>query len=196
MRMLLALLLLAGAPFWEAKPPAEWTDQELAWLLESSPWVKTLAPRVSIENLSGLKAHLATARPMRDAEQEYQRRLAKRRPADAPEDMEFEEFLAQNEGRYIVLAIRLPNPKAFGNAKEIARMEEQSFLQVERERYKMAGHLPPSGSDPLLRLVFPRPSVSAAGSLAFDVYVPSAPSPYRAMEFWVKDLAYKGKPEM
>lgn len=35
-----ALLVIAGAPAWQTKPVAQWTDQDAKLLLRSSPWVK------------------------------------------------------------------------------------------------------------------------------------------------------------
>jgi hypothetical protein len=191
-----ALLLLLAAPFWEAKAPAQWTDAELAELLGSSPWVKTLAPKIATGDIPALHVHLATARPLRDAEQEFQRRLRLRAEIDAPDDQEYEEFLRDNQGRYIVLAVQLSSPGALADPKEVSRMEEESFLRVDRKKIKMTGHFPPTASDPYLRLVFPRAIEPGTKSVVFDLYLPSVPSPYRQVEFWLRDLLWKGKPEL
>jgi hypothetical protein len=196
MTTLIALLLLAGAPFWETKPAGDWTDDELAATFQSSPWVKTLESPAKAGGASGIQAYLATARPMRDAEQERRRRLKRRVSLEAPEDAEYEEFLGENESKYIVLAVLLPSPTAPTDPKETKRMEEESFLRAGRKNYKMTGHFPPDASDPCLRLVFPRAIEPDTKTLVFDLYLPSAPFPYRQAEFWMKDLLYKGKPEM
>lgn len=195
MRILLGLLLLANAPYWETKPPGQWTDDELAAMFESSPWVKTLAPPMKVGSAPSIHSYLATARPMRDAEREQRRRQEQRRPSEAP-DMEYETFLGENEGKYVVLAVLLPARAALADPKEVKRMEEESFLRVDRKKYKMTGHFPPEASDPYLRLVFPRAIEPDAKTLVFELYLPSALFPYRQMEFWIRDLSYKGKPEM
>jgi hypothetical protein len=196
MRAFVAIMLLAGGPFWEVKPPGDWTDDELAAMFQSSPWVKTLENPAKAKGASPTPAYLATARPMREAEQEQRRRLRQRTPTEEPQDTDYEDFLSENEGQYIVLAVLQPNPAAPADAKETTRMEEESVLRVGRKTYKTAGHFPPDASDPYLRLVFPRAIERDTKSLVFDLYLPATPFPYRQVEFWLKDLSYKGKPEM
>jgi len=70
-RLALALLLLA-APFWEAKAPAQWTDIELRQMLVDSPWAQ-LIPGPT-KSFSPVQAYLATAAPVRQAEEEIARR--------------------------------------------------------------------------------------------------------------------------
>jgi hypothetical protein len=196
MRILLGLLLLANAPFWETKPAGKWTDDELAATLQSSPWVKMIEPPMKAGSVPAIHSYLATARPMRDAEQEQRRRQEQRRPSEAPPDGEYATFLSENEGKYIVLAVFSPARAALADPREVKRMEEESFLRVDRKKYKLTGHFPPEASDPYLRLAFPRAIEPDTKTLVFELYLPSAPAPYRQIELWVRDLLYKGKPEM
>jgi hypothetical protein len=194
--ILLSLLLLANAPFWETKPPGQWTDDELAATFQSSPWVKMIEPPMKAGSAPAILSYLATARPMRDAERENRRRKELRQPSETPPDAEYEAFLGENEGKYIVLAVLIPARAPLADPREVKRMEEESFLRVDRKKYKMTGHFPPEPSDPYLRLVFPRAIEPGTKTFVFDLYLPSVPIPYRQIEFWVKDLFYKGKPEM
>lgn len=188
------LAWLAQAPFWETKSPQEWTDDEVRQILSASPWVQTVALRARGGSVPGVFLYLATARPVREAEQE----LRRRREGPAPEDPaaeEYDEFLAQNEGKYVVLAVRADHPPALADAEQSRRMEQECVMIAGRERYRLAGHFPPTASDPYLRLVFPRPARTDFGKLRFDLYLPTAVFPYRTAEFDVRELYYKGKPE-
>jgi hypothetical protein len=196
--MRIPLLLLLGAaslPFWEARPPADWTDAELNELLTRSPWVQEAVSGKS----SGVRVFLATARPMREAEAELARRAREKGeqpPAEEAEDNEYADFLRENEGKVIVLAVALPNPKALDDFTEAKLVEEQCVLRVGPNKYKLQGHFPPSATDPWLRLVFPRAVAERNKTLSFDLYVPSAPEPLRFVQFRVRDLKYNGKLEL
>jgi hypothetical protein len=188
--LLLALALFGRAPFWETKPPAQWTDAEVQELLTNSIWAQ---PAVDSRG-GGVAVYLASARPMREAELE----LARRQPpaADDPGAEEYRDFLRENQGKQIVLAVALPDRKALEDPVEVRRMEEECVLKVGRKKYQMTGHFPPGKTDPYLRLVFPRAVTVADRSLVFELYVPGLPSPYRRVEFRVQDLAYRGAVEM
>ncbi|MGA2435238.1 MAG: hypothetical protein ABSG25_08130 [Bryobacteraceae bacterium] len=198
--MLAALLCLilanaAHAPFWEAKAPADWTDDELEEMLTKSPWVE---PAVAAKNSDDVLVWLATARPMRDAEAERDRRAAKNKaPIEDRDAEEYRDFVRENEGKYIVLALAIPNPDVLKDSREVERMEDRCTLKIGGKKYKMVGHFPPSASDPYLRLVFPRPVNPGDKKLHFELYVPSVnTNPYRQAEFTIQDLLYKGEPEM
>jgi hypothetical protein len=47
-----------------------------------------------------------------------------------------------------------------------------------------------------LRLVFPRAVSAGDKAFSFELYLPSVPGPYRAVEFRLKDLMYKGVLEL
>jgi hypothetical protein len=197
---LVALLLLAGVPFWEAKPPQEWTDEEVEEILTASHWAKTVGQETSIGNVPGVHVYLASAKPMQEAEQEVERRMLRRKPETPGEDEEDEDeyrlFVQENQGKYIILAVRLPDPNALDDAEASRRMEEESYLKVGRKKHKMIGHFPPTPLDPYLRLIFPRAVRPGDKRFLLELYLPSAPLPYRTVEFFVEDLVYKGKPEM
>jgi hypothetical protein len=193
---LCAAAALAGVPFWEAKPPAEWSDAELDEFLTKSPWVQEA---ISGASSSGATVFIASAHPVREAEAERDRREeAKRKkpPVEDPTAEEYAEFLHDNEGKYIILAVPVPSPRALENPAELKRMEEECVLRVGRNKYKMTGHFPPSPSDPWMRLVFPRVVTAADKTFRFELYLPSVQDPYRFAEFRIKDLSYKGRLEM
>jgi hypothetical protein len=196
MGALFVLLLMAGVPFWETKPPDQWSDDELQEFFRASPWVKMLDLQTAVGGVQGIPVYLSTARPMRDAEVELKLRLAKKRPPEFEDDDEYEEFLRENPGNYIVVAVKLPDPRVLRDAKEYKRMEEECRLRIGGETYQLAGHFPPTPPDPFLRLVFPRAVKPDTRSLRFELYLPSVPAPYRNADFEIRDLLYKGKPEM
>lgn len=196
MRVLVLALLAAALPFWEAKPPAEWSDAELEEFLTESPWAQQA---ISAKSASGAQVYIASAHPVREAEAERDRRAVANKkgpPIEDPNAEEYADFLRDNEGRYIVLAVALPNPGALTIPAELKRMEEECVMRVGRKTYKMTGHFPPSPSDPWMRLVFPRAVTAADKTIRFDLYLPSVAEPYRFAEFRVKELSYKGRLEM
>ncbi len=189
MRVLLPVLLAAASlPFWEAKPRAEWTDEELLQMFTESPWVQKA---VSGKTPTGILAYLATAQPMREAEAER----ARREPQEA-QDTEYADFLRENEGKVIVLAVLIPNPKVLDDVTEVKLLEEHCVLRVGGKRYKTMGHFPPAEGDQWLRLVFPRAVTEGDKSFTFDLYVPSTGEPLRFVQFRTADLRYKGKLEL
>lgn len=195
MHLFLCLALLWAAPFWENKSPKEWSDEELLELLTNSPW----AQPTQFRNSANISVYLATAKPMREAEEEAIRRYTSRQPKQpAPDNgarLEYLAFLEENPGKVIVIAIREPNLKALAEAAESKRMEEESQLKAGGKTYKVSGYFPPAPSDPVLRLVFPRPP-GPVKELNFELYVPGAPGPYRQAIFRWKDLNYRGQPEL
>jgi hypothetical protein len=195
MLIFVALMLLAGAPFWETKAPDRWTVGELDQILQDSPWAKMLGYKTNIGNMPPVHVYLASAKPMQDAEKEMERR-GRTKPSESPLIDEYREFLQENQGKYIILAVHLPDSNALADAKEAQRMEDECVLKIGRKKYKIVGHLPPTPSDPYLRLVFPRAVQPGDKKFLLELYLPSVPMPYRTVEFYVDDLLYKGKPEM
>lgn len=197
MHLALLLLLAFDEKFWERKPAREWSDEQLLIMLSDSPWAQTTVLR----DAAPLPVYLATAKPIRAAEQEWMRRYMqqlRQKQTPAPSDnsrLEYEAFLKENNGKVVVLAIRNPNLKALAQAEESKSMEEESFLKVGRKKIKMTGHFPPGESDPVLRLVFPRPP-DTAKEITFELYIPGVTGPYRSASFKLKDLLFEGKPEM
>jgi hypothetical protein len=183
------LVTLAVLHFWEAKPPAQWTDAEVQELLTNSPWAQSAVDARG----AAVAVYLASARPMREAELELVRRQP---PVDDPDAQEYGDFLRENQGKQIVLAVALPDRKALDDPAEVKRIEEECVLKVGGKKYQMTGHFPPSVTDPYLRLVFPRAATAADKNLVFELYVPGVPSPYRRAEFRIQDLTYRGAIEM
>jgi hypothetical protein len=193
---LCAAVLFAGVPFWEAKPAAEWSDSDVDLLLTNSPWAQQA---ISGRSSTGALVYIASAHPIREAEAERERRSlekSKKPPVEDPNAGEYADFLRDNEGKYIVLAVRIPNPKVLADPAEVKRMEEACVLKVGQKKYKMTGHFPPSPSDAWLRLVFPRVVTEADKSFRFELYIPLVQDPYRFAEFRVRDLMYKGRLEL
>ena len=181
--MLLLSLLLAGN-FWNDKPPEQWTVAEVRTLLTNSPWGQ------SGNSANEVEVHLATALPMKEAEKR-ERAFARRTGAMS---LTFDEYTAMaEEGRYIVLAVKIEDPLALSDNDHVKRLERDSEMRVANRRFKIVTYFPPTPGDPYMRLVFSR--VPLAGALVFRIYVPGAISPYRNAEFNEKDLFYKGKVE-
>jgi hypothetical protein len=187
------LFFLPAQSFWEARPVPEWTDVELKQMLADSPWAQTVTPAPLVT------AILATARPIEEAEAESLRRrgasLVSGAKAAAP-DIDYIDYVQQHRDEHFVLAIPYPSLAALGKGEEEKRMEEQCVLRVARRRYRLLGHFPPTPSDPVLRLIFPRVVTPADKTFSFDLYLPGMTHPSRVVEFRVKDLTYKGKLEM
>lgn len=187
----LACLLLAmlAPPFWETKAPQTWTADELNLLLSDSPWAELLNPDPAI------RVYLASARPMQDAEAEILRRYKDQNPSEEP-DLDYSDFLRDDHGEHLVLAVTYPHTNALADAEETRRMEEECLMRIGKRKYKITGYFPPTPSDPHLRLIFPRVVRPEDKTLIFELYLPGVAHPYRDAQFEIKELIYKGKPEM
>jgi len=183
MHLLCAFLALLAAPFWETKPPADWTESQLQQLLHDSPWAEMADPAPAVQ------VYLATAQPMRQAEAELAHRRGK------PLNDDYTDYLAHDGANKLIVAISYKNLTALADAEEAQRMVEESIMRVGRQKYKMEGHFPPEPSDPYLRLVFPRAATERDKTIAFELYLPGY-GPYHEAEFKVRDLIFKGKLEM
>ena len=183
MRLLLVLFFL-GRPFWEAKPPERWSDREIEAIRNDSPWAQTVGPEPKV------LVYLATAAPIEEAEEEA--RLRTKKPLNEP-DPDYLDYLRENGDKHFVLAIPAIMRGSLDQPGEEKAMEESSEMIVGRKTYKIIGHFPPTESDPVLRLVFPREAQSTDKSVLFHLYLPGLASPNRETEFRVKDLIYHGK---
>jgi hypothetical protein len=186
MRALVALLFFFGQPFWETKPPDKWTEVDIGLLLSNSPWAQTVGPSPEVT------IYLATAKPIEEAETE----LRARRKNFLPEpDPDYSIYLTDHGDESFVLAI--PYTPAtiakLGAAKELKQLEEDSAMVIGKKTYKITGYFPPTPSDPVLRLVFPRRIQSSDKRVMFRLYLPGLDFPDREVEFQVKDLNYQGK---
>src|SRR5262249_10888266 len=80
---------------------------------------------------------------------------------------------------------------------EEKRMEEETVMLIGKTRkFKMVGHFPPTPSDPILRLIFPREVRPKDKTVVIRLSLPGIDFPDREAEFSVKDLMYRGKLEM
>lgn len=185
------LIWCAAVPFWDSKPAAEWSLDEVRTLLTNSPWAQSVeagskspAPPVGV--------YVASAEPVQAAEDRL--RAARKKKDEDPSWDEYREYLVSNTGKYIVLAVAALQGEAFLDNSETRHMEEESRLLIGKRRYKLAGHFPPSSTDPYVRLVFPRVIEQGDRALRFELYVPGAGAPYRRVEFALKDMVYRGQP--
>jgi hypothetical protein len=195
---ILLTLLLAAAPFWEAKGPAAWSDEELGKMLTDSPWAQ-VAPGPSA-NLPAVQVYLATAKPIQLAEAEQERRAKAKLKGKAPEADPFAEeyaaWLAENSRDQIILAIRTGNHRAFNDTKELDQLEKESVLRVGRKKIPMTGYFPPSERDPFLRIAFPRQVQASDKTVRFELYIPGVAGPFRSVEFKLEALKFGGRLEL
>jgi hypothetical protein len=200
MKLLPLLLLFFAEPFWESKPPADWSDQQLLALLSDSPWAQPVTGTGKVA-ASPVQIYLATAAPMELAERERERRYkARRAPGEsaAGETLvaEYRAWLQENLATQIVLAVAMRPNDALSDERETRQMEKECVMRVGRKKYKLTGHFPPSAADPYLRLAFPREVGAADKTVTFDLYLPGIGLPFRSVEFKVQDMMVKGKLEM
>lgn len=172
-----------AAPFWESKAPADWSEAQIEQLMHDSPWAQMADPAPAVQ------VYLATAQPLRMAEDELARRRNK------PLNDEYLEYLRQEGANKVVVAISYKNLTALQDGEEAQHMEEESIMKVGRKKYKMVGHFPPVPSDPFLRLVYPRAVTENDKTITFELYLPGY-GPYHEAEFRLRDMLYKGKLEL
>jgi len=107
---------------------------------------------------------------------------------------EYTHFLSENEGKAIVLAMRVDGA-AFADSKEVQAMEDECELRVKGKKLQLVGHFPPTRTDPYLRLVFPRMLGPKDTQLEFELYIPGVQDRYREVFFKLSDLKFRGKVE-
>ena len=190
------LTLLTVTPFWESSEARDWSEEQLLDFFGNSPWA---LPAQSSNASDGVLTFLATAKPVQLAEIEQRRRRIKKLPgmdpvADPAWD-EYQEFLARDGARYIVLAVAIPI-HATMDAAEMANMENESVLRLGKRKIRMSGYFPPSPTDPYTRLIFPREDAATVKELLFELFIPGAGAPYRHVFYTTKKLSYRGKLEM
>lgn len=186
MRSLAVVLFLLAQPYWEAKPPEKWTDQEIESLRSDSPWALKVGPDPQV------LVYLATAAPIEDAE--AQARLRAKDPLPEP-DADYVDYLRENRDQQLVLAIPYGTAGSW-NPSDERKMEQDTAMIVGRRRHKLVGHFPPTKDDPVLRLVFPRDAAETDKSVLFRLYLPGVQFPDREAEFRIKELTYHGKLEL
>jgi len=181
------LLALLAAPFWEAKDPSKWTEEELDSMFTHSPWARDI----------GTQLYLASAQPMIDAEEQRRLRHSRKPGLEAPPAAEddWREYLATNRGKHIVIAVKVQDQNVLAEAEEVRRMEKDSALRVGKKKIRMTGHFPPTPSDPYLRLLFPRVAEPGAKQIRVELYLPGVTMPFRGAEFDLKEMSYRGKVE-
>jgi hypothetical protein len=112
-------------------------------------------------------------------------------------DPDYAAHMTEHRGEQLVLAIPYPTRARLDKEEEYQRMEAECEMLIGRSRkYKMAGYFPPTPSDPVLRIVFPREAQKTDKSVTFRLYLPGIDFPEREITFMVKELMYRGKLEM
>jgi hypothetical protein len=188
MRVLVPLLFFLAQPFWHAKTPEEWTAKEIGILRSNSPWAQPVGPAPPV------LAYLATSAPIEEAESEL--RVRSKNPLREP-DPDYAAYITMHRDQNFVLAIPYTSLTKLGRAEEQRKMEEESVMLIGKGRqYKIVGHFPPTATDPILRLIFPREVRPSDKTVTFRLYLPGIDFPEREIEFPVKDLMYRGKLEM
>ncbi len=182
-----SLLFFLARPFWESVPPEKWTEQQIESVLHNSPWVQTVGPDPAIQ------VYLATASPIELAESEVRARSKKPVPMLDPDYLD---YVRDHRDEAFVLCIPYTSMNGLNDAKENRRMQEESSMKIGKKSYKMIGHFPPTPTDLVLRLVFPRAVKVTDKTVDFDLYVPGVPFPERTATFFVKDLVLHDKLEM
>jgi hypothetical protein len=187
MHALLALFFFLAVPFWDARPPEKWTNQEIETLRYNSPWAQSVGPDPAV------LVYFATAAPIEDAEGEL--RLRTKGTLHEP-DPDYLAYLSEHRGECLVLAIAYGSLPGVEKPGERKRLEEESVMVIGRKKYKMLGHFPPVPSDPVLRLVFPKEIQPGDKRVVFRLTLPGIQFPEREIEFEVKELMYRGKLEV
>ena len=172
----LLLLMLFAGPFWESRPPAEWSDTELEDLLKDSPWAQMVEAGGQTTS-SPVQIYLATAAPVALGEAERDLRAKRRsppkaKPVEDPFAEEYRAWLEDNRDSQIIVAVLVGMNPAFSDQREVHKMEEESVMRVGRKKLKMTGHFPPSPSDPYLRMAFPRQVTVNDKTVSFELYLP------------------------
>ncbi len=208
MWLVVALLLLAD-PFWQTKPPMEWTDVEISQFLADSPWAQmsVTSGKAQVGKNAGtekpIQVYLASAGPVVKALAERDRRTELRRPgtakalADDPLSEERSAWFADNRETHIIVAARVGTNDAFSSGAETRHLEQDSAMDAGHGRVKLSAYFPPTSTDSHLYFAFPRDLISPTDKMvSFELYLPGAPGPYRIVQFKVKELVVDGKLEM
>ncbi|MEP7362459.1 MAG: hypothetical protein ABI972_04320 [Acidobacteriota bacterium] len=186
--LLLAALLLQAAPFWELRPPAQWSQSEVDQLLSDSPWAQN----------AGIRVYLASAEPVRQAELLWKKWRKQQLGAegDFEDDVDYEEFLRQHPGDYIVVGVYGIDPTVTPDPRDVAKMQKDSRIKLDKRKYAMLAYFPPTPADPILRMVFPKKVLGDEKNLILELYLPGVHLPYRNFEFPIKSLLWQGKPAL
>lgn len=186
--LLMAVLFFLQTPFWESKAPEDWSDAEIESLMTESPWGGTTLP-------GKVAVFIASARPLRQAEEQVFLRRDRKSEARVEDDEDYRSYIRQNPDKHIVIAARVPLHIDFANEKEVKRMEKECFLRVGKQKLRSVGYFPPTPGDPYLRILFPRVALTGLKFLSVGLYLPGVHKPFQDLEFLVKDLRVRGQVE-
>jgi hypothetical protein len=190
-----ATLAIAAGKFWDDKPVDQWSIEELDQFFSNSPWARDASDtgRSLEKGASSVVMFLASAKPAQLADAERRRRMVRRGASDSSFE-EYISYLAQNDGRVLILAVPLKRNDRLSDSGELNMMEKRSEMRAGGKTYPLLTYFPPTSTDDHLRLAFPRPA-NPGRRIEFSVYVPGIPSPFRMVDFSVKDLTWQGKIE-
>lgn len=191
---MLILTMAWAAPFWEAKEPASWSEEEIEEFLSNSPWARPAeAVAMGVQGKAmATRTFLATAAPVRGAEEEWRRRrVGKDLRENDPAWEEWKEFLARDADKFVVLAVAMPVQMA-RDGSSMAEMENRSLMRVGKKKVKMSGYFPPSRSDPFTRLIFPSAGIEGAKEITFELYVAGGGASFQEAIYLTKEMKWKG----
>ena len=190
MHALVPLLFLLAQPFWDLRAPEQWTIEEINQIRTSSPWAQ------GVGRIAPTTVFLATAQPIELAEGELRLRLKKNPDALPEPDPDYVDYLRDHREEALVLGVDYPRLDTFGKPGEEKLMEEETAMIIGKKEYRILGYFPPTPSDPVLRLIFPRAVKPSDKQVVFRLYLPGFSFPEREAVFVVRDLIYQGKLEM
>lgn len=197
MTMWMLVFLLAATPFWQEKAPAQWNDIQIAQFLNDSPWAHPAKGNGKVTG-TPLQAYLASSSFVEQVEKERNRRAALRRKQTTEGALaeEYRFWFEDNRREQVILAVRVGNPVAFSDEREVRRMQESSAMHSGNVSVKMSSYFPPNANDPYVRMAFPRGVIQSSEKLlAFELYLPGVASPFRVVDFNVSELVTDGKPD-
>src|SRR5947207_2220424 len=119
MHLLCALLLFFQAPYWETKKPKDWSNRELLAVLQQSPWASQALSVHPHPEDPEIPVYLASATPCAMAEAELRER---KKMALDPLAQEYRIWTEDNPGKYIVLAVRLPDASGLTDESEMREL--------------------------------------------------------------------------
>jgi hypothetical protein len=96
----------------------------------------------------------------------------------------------------VILAVLYTNGPFTWPKDEDQRFQKDSLVVIGRRKHHMVGYFPPTAADPVLRIAFPRDVQPSDKRVVFQLYLPGISFPEREAEFDVKDVMYRGKPEL
>ncbi len=139
----LALAFFLAQPFWETKPPEQWTDHEIDLMLHLEPMDADARPGARGAGMVGDRA-TDRGRGRRSA-------LAQTQSATPTRSGLSQFSWRDNREKVFVLAIGYPTLSGLGKEADAWKtVEKETAMRVGSKSYKVEGLFPPEPSDPVL----------------------------------------------